>query len=247
MALKEEWEEQGNWLFRWRSYLPFVLLLLLAEACFDFSYPKHLHALQEAWMLCCLSLSLIGLAIRVHIVGHTPSGTSGRNTRHQIADSLNSRGWYSVVRHPLYLANFLIWLGIALFVHHLWLAIAFCAIFWLYYERIMFAEEEFLRRKFGAAFVQWASQTPAFVPNFGKWRAPEAAIDWRKVLRREYTTAFGILVAFAAFEFAEHLIVERDVYLEPHWRFILPVGVVLYLGVRLLKRRTTLLVKVRQI
>lgn len=246
MALKEEWEAQGNWLFRWRSYLPFVLLLLVVQACLDFDYPQHMHALQEAWMLVCLGVSFAGMAIRVHVVGHTPGGTSGRNTRQQIAECLNSRGLYSVVRHPLYLGNFLIWLGIALFFHHIWLTIAFCAVFWLYYERIMFAEEEFLRRKFGDAFVQWAMTTPAFVPRLRQWRTTQAPMDWRKVVRREYTTAFGILFSFGALELAEHLIVERQLHVEPHWRLILPAGAIGYAVLRWVKHRTTYLVSRRQ-
>lgn len=69
MPLKEKWESQGNWLFRWRSYLPFVLLLLVVQACLDFEYPRHLHAFQEAWMLCCLAVAICGLCIRAHVVG----------------------------------------------------------------------------------------------------------------------------------------------------------------------------------
>ena len=36
--------------------------------------------------------------------------TSGKNTAKQIAESLNTSGIYSVLRNPLYLANFLNWL-----------------------------------------------------------------------------------------------------------------------------------------
>ena len=32
--------------------------------------------------------------------------TSGRNTHDQVADSLNTSGIYSIVRHPLYVGNF---------------------------------------------------------------------------------------------------------------------------------------------
>ncbi len=56
-------------------------------------------------------ISFFGLALRVIVVGHAPYGTSGRNTREQVADTLNTTGMYSIVRHPLYLANYLIILG----------------------------------------------------------------------------------------------------------------------------------------
>ncbi|MGC9453013.1 MAG: methyltransferase family protein, partial [Oceanipulchritudo sp.] len=50
-------------------------------------------------------------------------GTSGRNTKQQVAYSLNTTGFYSVVRNPLYLGNFFMYLGIALFTHHWWLVL----------------------------------------------------------------------------------------------------------------------------
>lgn len=114
MALQEEFENSGVWLFRWRSYLP---------------------------------LALIG--IRIFTIGHTSKRTSGRNTKRQIADTLNTTGIYSVVRHPLYLGNFFMFLGVMLFAHLWWLLLIYILVFWLYYERIMFAEEAFLRKNFG--------------------------------------------------------------------------------------------------
>ena len=51
--------------------------------------------------------------IRIYTVGTTPAGTSGRNRDKQIAEKLNKTGVYSIIRHPLYLGNLLIWLGVA--------------------------------------------------------------------------------------------------------------------------------------
>jgi len=75
--------------------------------------------------------------------GYAPRGTSGRHTLRQEAKRLNSSGMYSLLRHPLYLGNALMWLGISLFVHVWWVVVISMLIFWIYYERIMFAEEEF--------------------------------------------------------------------------------------------------------
>jgi len=102
-------------------------------------------------------ISLCGLAIRVYTVGHTPANTSGRNTAGQLAESLNTTGIYSLVRHPLYLGNFFMWLGVALLIANFWFVIAFVFAYWIYYERIMFAEEQFLRTKFGPTYVEWAN------------------------------------------------------------------------------------------
>ncbi len=71
------------------------------------------HA-NHALFFACLALSYAGLVLRCLIVGFVPGGTSGRNTTEQRAVHLNTSGAYSVVRHPLYVANFVILLGVTL-------------------------------------------------------------------------------------------------------------------------------------
>jgi protein-S-isoprenylcysteine O-methyltransferase Ste14 len=70
-------------------------------------------------------------------------------------------GAYSIARHPIYFGNFFIGLGFALYCASFWVVAVFVLLFWVYYERIMFAEEEFLRRTFGKAYESWAARTPA--------------------------------------------------------------------------------------
>ena len=100
------------------------------------------------------------LAIRAYTIGHTPKGTSGRNTKKQVANALNTTGAYSLVRNPLYLGIFFMGLGVALFAHLWWLTLIYVLAFWLYYERVIFAEEAYLRDKFGAEYLSWADRTP---------------------------------------------------------------------------------------
>ena len=241
MALREELRRSGDWLFRRRSYLPIVLVVLLAAGMQQFAYPLGRHDLQEVWCHICLGISLAGLALRVCVVGYTPCGTSGRNTEMQIANRLNTTGMYSLVRHPLYLGNFLIWLGITLFAGLWWLLLIYALLFWVYYERIMFAEEEFLTARFGAEFQDWAARTPAFFPSFRGWRKPDLQFSFRNVLRREYTALFGILAAFAILEFGEHVIIERKLRLDLEWQLLAVFGLAQLLVLRFLKRHTLVL------
>lgn len=143
MALREEYERIGNWLFRWRSFLPLLVLGLALVGMRDFTYLGNAHKWDLVWEGFCLMVSFFGLGIRALVIGYVPEKTSGRNTLAQKAISLNVTGLYSIVRHPLYLGNFFIWLGISLFARHWLLSVTCMLIFWLYYERIIFAEEEF--------------------------------------------------------------------------------------------------------
>ena len=99
MSLRNYLEESGSWLFRHRSYLPLVLIPVFLASLLNFSYLGRNHFLNEMWQLLCLAVSTLGLVIRIITVGRAPIGTSGRNTREQVANTLTTTGVYSVVRH----------------------------------------------------------------------------------------------------------------------------------------------------
>ena len=170
-----------------------------------------------------------------------PKGTSGRNVAEQKADVLNTTGIYSIVRHPLYLGNFFIWLGLSLFVQLAWVSLLCIFIFWLYYERIMFAEEEFLRKKFGDDYLTWAKTTPAFIPDFRRWRSSELAFSFRTVLKREYSGLLAVVASFAFLDIVSNLLHERRFDLDMHWRILLGIAVVIYVILRTLNRKTKVL------
>ena len=148
----------------------------------------------------CLAVSLSGTLVRIYTVGHTPVGTSGRNTANQVADVLNTTGIYSTVRHPLYLGNFLMWLGIALLTCNVGFVAVFVLAYWLYYERIMYAEEQFLRRKFGDTYLRWAERTPAFIPCLKRFRPTDLPFSWKKVIKKEKNGVFALFLLFNLFD-----------------------------------------------
>ena len=111
MSLQKEFEKQGAWLFRYRGVLPLIILFAGTIIYLDtIIYPDNLFLAKlydtNYFENICLLISLFGLFIRVYTVGHTPVNTSGRNVDSQVADTLNTTGSYSLVRHPLYLGNF---------------------------------------------------------------------------------------------------------------------------------------------
>lgn len=239
-SLREQFETSGTWLFRWRSYLPLLLAGLVLASLEQFEYPGHSHAWDLAWELLCLTLSLAGLAIRAYTTGHTPKGTSGRNTKRQRAAALNISGAYSLVRHPLYLGNFLCWLGISMFPRTWWASVIFILAFWLYYERIMFAEEEFLRRSFGTAYEQWALRTPAFLPRRAGWRPPELSFSARTVLKREPSSWLAVVAAFSVMELVGDLVAEGRLELDLFWLILFSLSLLLYTILRVLKKQKRL-------
>ena len=241
MALSHEFEKVGNWFFQWRSYLPLLLLVLFLLALKDYSYLSSHRNINRFWELFCLGISSSGLAIRIMTVGYVPRGTSGRNTRKQVADILNTTGMYSVVRHPLYVGNFLMWLGISLMLHLWWFTLLIALIFWVYYEKIMYAEEEFLKKQFGDQFLAWAEKTPLFIPHFSLWLPPEMPFSFKSALKREYASFFAMMATFTGLKVLCNLRVGKTFSLSPIWTAIFLGSLLFYLIVRFLKKKTHVL------
>ena len=148
MRLTESFEKQGLFLFKYRGQFPVLLFLLVIPFMFDTDYSSLTYDLEFFLLFLALLCIVIGFFIRFYTIGTTTKGTSGRNTKEQIAESINCTGIYSIVRHPLYLGNYLIWLGISITAFNIYFLLFMTVFFWLYYERIMFAEESFLEKKF---------------------------------------------------------------------------------------------------
>jgi protein-S-isoprenylcysteine O-methyltransferase Ste14 len=241
MILRNQLETSGSWLFKHRSYLPLVILPIFFICLVSSHYLGHSHEINEFWQKGCMVVSFFGLALRVIVVGHAPYGTSGRNTRAQVADTLNTTGMYSVVRHPLYLANFLIILGFTMEFHVWWLVLLTSCIYALYYERIMLAEEAFLCARFDGDFEQWAAVTPAFIPRFRGWRPSPVQFCWRTVLQREYNAFFLIVAVFFLLDLIGDSIIEKRLKFDPAWFGIFLTAFVIFASLRTLKKRTHLL------
>lgn len=241
MSLRSESAKSGAWLFRWRSYLPLMLLAFILPALSDFSYLLGAHIYDIMWEMFCLSVSFFGLLIRAFTIGHTPKRTSGRNTKIQVADSLNQTGMYSITRNPLYLGNFFMMLGVVMFAHHFWLTLVYAFSFWLYYERIIITEEAFLLQKFGKEYEGYLKRKPAFMPNVRLWQKPELAFSFRTVLKREYSGFFGVIASFTVLEFIGDYIVKGKIVFDPLWVGLFCFGLLIYLVLKTLTKRTRIL------
>lgn len=231
----------GSWLFRWRSYLPLIFLIILLPGFINYSYPKGSHVYDLIWEIFCLSISLFGFLIRCYTIGYVPSGTSGRDEKSKKAEALNTDGIYSVMRNPLYVGNFFMYFGVTMFPRLWWISLIYALVFLIYYERIILSEEIFLRDKFGKAFEDYTDRTPAFFPKFKCWQPPKLSFSFRNVLRREYPGFFGLIVSFNVFEIISDLIVHDRFVVDPIWGGLFILGLILYFTLRTLKKKTKVL------
>jgi protein-S-isoprenylcysteine O-methyltransferase Ste14 len=190
-----------------------------------------------------LGVSLFGEAIRVYTVGFTPKNTSGRNTvSGQIADEINVTGIYSIVRHPLYVGNFFMWLGPSLFLRSVWFTIVFCLIYFIYYERIMFAEEQFLRKKFGDAYDKWSEKVRAFIPVFTKFIPARLPFSLRNVLAREYHSFVNIFLTFVLLDGARNYIIFGRLFLTSLWAYLSLTAGLIWVILLIINKKTRWLI-----
>jgi len=237
MALVHEFENSGNWLFKRRSWLP--VLMVIAGIIMMYLGNRQAILFDMRDELIFLGVSLFGQVIRILTVGFTPKNTSGRNTVNgQLADELNVTGIYSLLRHPLYLGNFFMWLGPVLFLRSVWFIVLFGLLYWLYYERIMFAEEQFLRRKFGDIYDKWSETVSSFLPYSFRFIPPKLPFSVRNVLKREYNSFINIFVIFTLLDLFRNFFLSERIYLTEMWIYLIVSAGIIWLVVRSIHKQT---------
>jgi protein-S-isoprenylcysteine O-methyltransferase Ste14 len=183
MSVNSSLERVGNQLFKYRGFVPVLFAVIAFSIQLIDTHEQLSFSLVEKP---ALFLVVFGHLIRALTVGHRSMHTSGRNRSHQVAEVLNTEGMYSIVRHPLYLANILIWIGWATLLSIAWLIVAATIVFVVYYMFIMYAEEQFLRRKFGQEYERWHRRTPRLIPNPFLYQSNRNDFSWRIVFKNEY-------------------------------------------------------------
>lgn len=237
MALVHEFEQSGNWLFRRRSWLPVFMILAGLVMLYLGNRQAIIFDLRDEMIF--LGISLFGQLIRIITVGYAPRNTSGRNTiAGQIADELNTTGIYSIVRHPLYVGNFFMWLGPVLFLRSAWVTVVFGLVYWLYYERIMFAEEQYLRRKFGEAYDKWSEKVSAFIPYSFKYIPGRLPFSVRNVLKREYNSFVNIFLIFIILDVARNYYLTESISFTEIYLWLFAGAFAIWLAVRSVHKYT---------
>ena len=148
---------------------------------------------------------------------------------------------YSIVRHPLYLGNIVMYTAALLFTKSPWFALAGCLGLVLYYERIIATEENYLREKFGTSLDTWADATPCLIPKLSGWVKPTLNFSALAGLRSEFYSVVGIVVAFYILDLVEHYFVEGVLRADTIWNVLLAVAIVSFFVLRFLRKNTHLL------
>jgi protein-S-isoprenylcysteine O-methyltransferase Ste14 len=243
MALLHSFEKSGNFLFKYRGQIPVILFFAAIPVIYvtDYAFLDKDHSYY--WVLLILSavVSLLGQIVRAIAIGTANKNTSGRNTKEQVAEALNTKGIYSMLRHPLYLGNYLMWIGIVMYTFNVWFFVLVSLAFWLYYERIMFAEERFLERKFGDDYVNWSLKVPAFVPSMKNYVKSDIPFSMKTILRREYSGVSATIIGFLFVDIFRDAIISGTFVYHHYYGIVFGVAIFISLFFRTLKHNTKIL------
>ena len=227
----EQLPAAGDALFRRRSYMPLVLVPLFVLTLIDDRSPTPF-----GWEVFCFFVALSGLIGRSLVVGTAPPGASTRGTRRPTAESLSTLGAYSIVRHPLYLANTLVALGCSLLSGTWYLPLIVLLLSFIYHERIAAREEAFLQRTFGDSFQKWAGEVPAMIPSISTYRPSGGPFQMRKVAMQEAHGLCAIGTAFFVLDTLEDSASLGSFHVDPRWLAIFVATLIPFLFVVFAKK-----------
>ncbi len=225
----------GNFLFHHRNKLfPLFYALLFLPS------PPIVADRAVPLMWAGFAVSGTGQGIRVATIGLKYIIRGGRRRR-VYAEDLVTEGIFAHVRNPLYAGNILILLGLGVMANSLIFHLVAVPLFLLMYHAIVRAEEAFLEKKFGPAYLRYTRDVNRWVPRFRGLRTAFAEMEfhWRRVLIREYTTTYLWLSAAVLIAMKNLAVLDSPLYWEHRgWGFaLLGLLLLLYLVTRSLKRR----------
>ena len=180
----------GGFVFKYRSFVPVPIALVLVFV--------HYGATTASWApVAGALLVVLGQGVRLWAVRHI--GTISR-TRANRYGPLISDGPYALVRNPLYIGNFCLWIGFVVWSRLLWMLPVAVAIFQVEYVAITGFEASLLRDKYPEAYARYAAAVPAWIPrlsNLPDALASRGSHPWREVFFSERGTLIAVAVMTA--------------------------------------------------
>lgn len=159
----------------------FGLLLLLV--CAWFTEPAGDQRIMIGFLI-----AVIGQVWRIYA-----AGVIYKNRK------LASTGAYSLVRHPLYLGNFLILAGFTLACANIWVVALVAFFFLFYYPAAIRYEDHKLESIFGDEWREWSKDIPGMFPTSLRWRAhQDASWDMRQSMLRNGELVYTLFEVGAA-------------------------------------------------
>ena len=177
----------GAVLFRQRGWLPLLFLGI------PLVFPGSTSPFR--WEI---GLALIAVGELIRLAGVAAAGTVTRR-RSRNVQRLVTYGIFGWVRNPLYIGNFLVWMGFVTISGVLWFLPFAILLFAVEYELIVRYEEGVLESIFGRDYLEYKNCTPRWVPRPPKDAPTAGEYHWGEAVRSEISTFLQYAVLLLAF------------------------------------------------
>lgn len=180
----------GEVLFRNRGWIPVPFLAV----------PLLVPGVQapETWMI---GLLMVAIGEFIRLAGVAAAGTVTRR-RSRNVQRLVDYGAFAWCRNPLYVGNWMVWLGFTVVSGVLWFLPVAALIFAIEYHYIVRYEEGVLESIFGAEYLAYKERTPRWFP-----RPPSTPSSgphaWGEAVWSERSTVLQYVALIAAFVLKE--------------------------------------------
>ena len=183
----------GAVLFRNRSWIPvpFVVVPLLVPG-------------EQALWSWIVGLLLVAIGEGVRVAGVAAAGTVTRR-RSRNVQRLVTYGIFAWVRNPLYVGNFLAWMGFTVVSGVFWFLPLAALLFAIEYTLIVRYEEGVLESIFGREYLTYKDRTPRWFPRLPATPAT-GEHDWKEAWWSERSTLAQYVVLIVVFLVKDRLV-----------------------------------------
>ncbi|MGE0172323.1 MAG: isoprenylcysteine carboxylmethyltransferase family protein [Oligoflexales bacterium] len=172
----------GETLFKLRDYTPIPLIILVLFVAKPNIVTATLGTLLIVW----------GELFRIYSVSFI--GSISRTRKDQTGSKLVTEGPFSWMRNPLYVGNFFICIGFAVFSANIFVMVLTALLFGFQYYYIVMYEENLLTQVFNGEYAEYKTRVPAWFPRrFPKVEEITIPTDLGKALKSERRTLLTIV------------------------------------------------------
>jgi protein-S-isoprenylcysteine O-methyltransferase Ste14 len=230
----------GNFFFKYRNQLfIFLYALLLVPSPELITEPVFGPGYWKIALWVGLFITTLGVVIRGLTIGLTFIERGGKELKIH-AEALITRGLFTHSRNPLYVGNNLMLFGLGILSNSLIYVLVVVPVFLFIYQCIIYAEEDFLTKKFGQPYLDYCAKVNRWLPNLkgiGKTFS-NMQFNWAKCMLTENNTQiFWATGVFLTIIFKYSFIFGENTSLRTLMiAIVLPLFVAYYLVLRWLRK-----------
>lgn len=229
----------GNFFFKHRNWL-FIVFYAALFLPSPGLFPRDM----SCWAIGLgLGITTLGQLIRGLTIGLAYIVRGGKEGK-PYAEGLVTEGIFRHCRNPLYVGNIGMLLGVGVLANSLYYVAIMIPLFLFIYQAIVLAEEDFLRKKFGAGFDAYCGDVNRWWPGLKGLSATLRSMEfnWKRWILKEHTTQFIWLIGITLLLLFNYPELTGN---NPDWRNMWLIGIlsgltILYAVIRRWKKRERL-------